>query len=205
MAEKPPQSRPGEGLGRAIAARRAVMGMKRKDLAAAADLSYPYISEIENGVKVPSEKALRNIAGALQVDYADLVVFGEGLRERTLNPEASMDARRGREASPDANRSPQEYLASGAVDSFGLSRQSIRRLAESNRRVGSAPNPMVGVDQAQPAQSGEAIDEQAVADLVRQGVSEQMDAWVTNVLPSIVSQTVEQVIARMLESEDVPE
>ena len=60
-------------LGKAIQMRRAEMGMKRKDLAAGAGLSYPYVSEIENGQKEPSSKALRMIAHALELAPASLL------------------------------------------------------------------------------------------------------------------------------------
>lgn len=66
-------------LGRAIEVRRAVLGLKRKDLAQRSGLSYPYISEIENGAKEPSAKALRQIADALGWSVAELVGAGEAL------------------------------------------------------------------------------------------------------------------------------
>lgn len=66
---------PAAALGRAVALRRTALGMKRKDLAEAAELSYPYISEIENGAKEPSAKALRRIADALGLTERDLVTL----------------------------------------------------------------------------------------------------------------------------------
>ena len=42
--------RPDVGLGKAIELRRIELGLKRRELAERARLSYPYISEIENGV-----------------------------------------------------------------------------------------------------------------------------------------------------------
>ena len=38
----------------AIAVRRTELGLKRKDLAERSSLSYPYVSELENGTKEPS-------------------------------------------------------------------------------------------------------------------------------------------------------
>lgn len=75
---------PAEALGRAIAVRRTALGMKRKDLAKAAKLSYPYISEIENGAKEPSAKALRQIADALELSSTELAALGERLDEGTV-------------------------------------------------------------------------------------------------------------------------
>ncbi len=60
------------GLGIAIVTRREGMGYKRKDLAEAAQLSYPYLSEIENGTKNPSGEALDAIAAALDLAPQEL-------------------------------------------------------------------------------------------------------------------------------------
>ncbi|MBQ1051212.1 helix-turn-helix transcriptional regulator [Micromonospora sp. C51] len=61
------------GLGRAIQVRRAELGLKRKEVAERALLSYPYLSELENGTKLPSAKALRQLAGALELSQAELL------------------------------------------------------------------------------------------------------------------------------------
>lgn len=66
------------GFARAITARRSALGMKRKGLAAAAALSYPYIAEIENGKKVPSLASQKKIAAALEWSVADLHAAAEG-------------------------------------------------------------------------------------------------------------------------------
>ncbi|HLM05338.1 MAG TPA: helix-turn-helix transcriptional regulator [Blastococcus sp.] len=67
------------GLGRAIQVRRAELGLKRKDLARSAALSYPYLSELENGSKAPSAKALAQLAVALQLSPADLLARAEAI------------------------------------------------------------------------------------------------------------------------------
>ncbi|WP_146766441.1 helix-turn-helix domain-containing protein [Micromonospora saelicesensis] len=61
------------GLGRAIQVRRAELGLKRKELAERALLSYPYLSELETGTKTPSAKALRQLADALELSQAELL------------------------------------------------------------------------------------------------------------------------------------
>lgn len=66
-------------LGRAIQVRRAELGLKRKDLARLASLSYPYLSELENGSKAPSAKALGQLADALQLSPADLMALAEAM------------------------------------------------------------------------------------------------------------------------------
>jgi len=71
-------------LGRAIAIRRAELRMGRRELAHHADLSYPYVSEIENGVKMPSHRALERIAGALGMRWIELEIAA-----LSLDPEAN--------------------------------------------------------------------------------------------------------------------
>ena len=62
-----------ESLGRAVQVRRAELGMKRPELAKRSGLSYPYVSEIENGMKSPSASALEKLATALELSMAELV------------------------------------------------------------------------------------------------------------------------------------
>lgn len=71
-------------LGRAVASRRAALGLKRKDLAERARLSYPYISEIENGVKEPSARALRQLAEALDLSVAELAALSESVGTQSV-------------------------------------------------------------------------------------------------------------------------
>ncbi len=59
-------------LGRAIAVRRTELGRTRKQLAAAAGLSYPYVSGIERGAKSPSAASVRALADALELTPAAL-------------------------------------------------------------------------------------------------------------------------------------
>ena len=47
-----------EYFGRALAAVRSERGLKRMQLKELSGLSYPYISEIENGGKYPSQRAI---------------------------------------------------------------------------------------------------------------------------------------------------
>lgn len=56
-----------------VAAFRKWRGLTAQDLAEKANLSRPYVTEIETGKKDGSVKALKAIAGALDVDLDDLV------------------------------------------------------------------------------------------------------------------------------------
>jgi len=67
-----------DALGHAVKVERTARGIGRKDLAARAGLSYPYLSEIENGSKRASSKALIAIARALDLAPSDLLRLAEG-------------------------------------------------------------------------------------------------------------------------------
>jgi transcriptional regulator with XRE-family HTH domain len=64
-------------LGRAIKVLRTDQGLDRAELAEASGLSYPYLSEIENGKKRPSSRALEGIAEALGMRPHELMASAE--------------------------------------------------------------------------------------------------------------------------------
>ena|SRR5436190_19378006 len=68
-----------EALGRAIRAIRAELGMDRRELAELSGVSYPYLSEIENGKKRPSSRALVALAEALGMAPSELLQRAESL------------------------------------------------------------------------------------------------------------------------------
>lgn len=70
------------GLGRAIAALREERGWKRKDLVAAAKISYPFLAEVENGNKRPSMAKLADIAQALDLTVGALMERAHQIDER---------------------------------------------------------------------------------------------------------------------------
>ena len=59
-------------LGSLILSSREGKGWSRKDLASAADVSYPYVSQIETGDRVPSLGTLRKLAEALDLPLNEL-------------------------------------------------------------------------------------------------------------------------------------
>ena len=63
----------GEALGRAVVIHRTVKGHKRKELASMAGISYPFMSEIETGMKEPSLTVLRRVAWALDLELSVLI------------------------------------------------------------------------------------------------------------------------------------
>jgi len=69
------------GLGRAVAEMRKGQGLSRKQLAVRAGVSYPYLSEIENGRKRLSARALLLVARALDVKPFQLLESAEALTD----------------------------------------------------------------------------------------------------------------------------
>jgi transcriptional regulator with XRE-family HTH domain len=70
----------GRELGRFLEHRRRELGLSRRDLAEASDLSYPYVSQLETGDREPSLKTMRALAPVLDVrpeELAALVAGGE--------------------------------------------------------------------------------------------------------------------------------
>ncbi|MFG6491276.1 helix-turn-helix domain-containing protein [Microbacterium sp. P03] len=66
-------------LGKRIAARREELGMSRKDLASATDLSYPYIAQLETGYRLPSAKHQMTLSRVLGMSLDDLFATAEKL------------------------------------------------------------------------------------------------------------------------------
>ena len=66
-------------FGRAVTARRAELGFTRKEVAARSGLSYPYLSNIESGLKQPSVKALHALSNALELRPAELLERSDSL------------------------------------------------------------------------------------------------------------------------------
>jgi transcriptional regulator with XRE-family HTH domain len=61
-----------EEFGRLLTARRHELGLSRREVADASGLSYPYVSQLETGYRLPSHKAIAALAGALELDPAEL-------------------------------------------------------------------------------------------------------------------------------------
>jgi transcriptional regulator with XRE-family HTH domain len=66
-----------QALGRTIQVLRTDRGQSRRDLADRADISYSYLSAIENGTKAASSRTVAAIAGSLGVHRHELVAAAE--------------------------------------------------------------------------------------------------------------------------------
>ena len=74
-----------EALGRAIKVARTEQGLSRKELAQRAEVSYPYVADIESGRGRPSSTALLQIAKALGMAPSELLARAEAFVERFLD------------------------------------------------------------------------------------------------------------------------
>jgi transcriptional regulator with XRE-family HTH domain len=81
-----------EALGRAIKVARTELGLSRKELAARAKISYPYIADIESGRGRPSSSALLAVAGALGLSPSTLMAMGESFVQRMQEPSTAAEA-----------------------------------------------------------------------------------------------------------------
>lgn len=128
-------------LGRAIQVRRTLLQLQRRDLAEAAELSYPYICELEKGSKEPSAKTLRQLAEALRFSSTtDFLTWVEQLELEPADdadslsvPLAELPANAARTisaASLTTARSWQARPASSAADVDAVIDQAVQRLTD---------------------------------------------------------------------------
>jgi transcriptional regulator with XRE-family HTH domain len=59
-------------IARLVKGRREEIGLSRQDLARRSEVSYPYISQIENGDRTPSLETMRKLADALELPVSEL-------------------------------------------------------------------------------------------------------------------------------------
>jgi transcriptional regulator with XRE-family HTH domain len=118
-----------EYFGRALAAARSERGLKRMQLKERSGLSYPYISEIENGGKYPSQRAIQALADALGMTPSELVGRAERIQSDDLEATGDIDPDR-REALPAVPISfPSSYSVSVSLDG-GDDDDLVSRLSE---------------------------------------------------------------------------
>ncbi|ORV54691.1 hypothetical protein AWC02_00035 [Mycolicibacter engbaekii] len=98
--------RAAEYFGRALAAARAEKGLKRMQLKDLSGLSYPYISEIENGGKYPSQRAIQSLAAALEISPSELIARAEQIETNAAGDEPSNSSYPVLSSSPDQAFAP---------------------------------------------------------------------------------------------------
>jgi transcriptional regulator with XRE-family HTH domain len=89
-----------EAFGRRLKARREELGLSRRDLVEASGLSYPYVSQLETGYRLPSHSALAALAQALELSPSELsasIPYEEALASSDLGSPRKPRAARSRE------------------------------------------------------------------------------------------------------------
>ena len=81
-------------LGQLIRAQRQQAELTLRDLAARTNVSNPYLSQIERGLKRPSAEILQQLAKGLEVSAESLYVRAGILDAEATHPETSTDVRR---------------------------------------------------------------------------------------------------------------
>lgn len=62
-----------QSLGELIRRQRELAALPMRQLAAMSGISGPYLSQIENGLRAPSDQVIRNLAAAMGIDPEDLL------------------------------------------------------------------------------------------------------------------------------------
>lgn len=169
MAELDASTEP-ERLGRAIQLRRVELGLKRPELAKRAELSYPYVSEIENGMKTPSTKALRLLAGALEMSPVDLMALADRLGDSAGAEAGSVLAEHVPTERPGlASNMPPETPADRTES--GLTRPLSARRFDSDE-----------------------VDDRKTQILIATVVRAELAAWARTELPNLVRAALEQAL-----------
>ena len=82
-----------EAFGRAVKVLRAERGLSRKELAALAGVSYPYLADIESGRGRPSSGSLLALSRAFEISPSTLMAKAESylprIAEQTVSPHLS--------------------------------------------------------------------------------------------------------------------
>jgi transcriptional regulator with XRE-family HTH domain len=165
-----------ERLGRAIQLRRVELGLKRPQLAKRAELSYPYLSEIENGMKNPSTKALRQLAAALELSPAELIALAEKLGETSAREATSVLVDHAQEELPTEQI---VRLLAHRLPQGGSLANSVMRLA-------SVPAPPTG---------GAEMLERRLQDLITAIVRAELAAWARTEMPGLMRAEIKRALA----------
>ena len=176
-----------QALGKAITMRRTELGMKRTKLAEIAALSYPYLSEIENGRKQPSAEKLRSLAAALEMDVVDLM----GLAEVYEDDQAGVGAASVVSMSRTARSKPLGSAEAQRMADIAITQDLDRRgpalgdqrLAEHGEALSRHYDPAVPSGMA-------AISEEAI----RQVVRSELERWAVDVLPILIRQEIRRFL-----------
>jgi transcriptional regulator with XRE-family HTH domain len=191
MAENPSTSASGSGLGRAIELYRVHLGWKRKDLSKESGLSYPFISEIENGTKEPSSKSLRQIAEALGMSVLELHQLAADYSDEAVDEPQSLPVTPTWRLIQRDALSESVDLAAQDVDDLGAP------LLMSPERAPSRPLPKSVTTLDHAVEAG-GLSEDAVREIIRA----ELEKWTSDQLPSLVRRELQRALADMATPRD---
>ena len=118
----------GEEFGRLLTARRHELGLSRREVADASGLSYPYVSQLETGYRLPSHKAIAALAEALELDPGELsasIPYEEALASsdpRVRKPRSAR-SREGWYGNPEYMAAPSPAASPPSPDPVRVARQ----------------------------------------------------------------------------------
>lgn len=144
---------------RVIKEQRERQGMSRSQLAEASELSYPYISQLETGLRKPSRAAASAIAGALHLELEDL--------ERTI----PVDVKDGAQMLK-AERFSKQLLSTGSTsDVMAMGAPPVRKRAAAS----GSRDDLVGdmIDLLEEFDSAERLD--VLAEVQRRAMQRMLD------------------------------
>jgi len=125
-----------QALGRAIKLVRTESGTERKELARLSGLSYPYLSEIEQGKKRPSSESLLAIARALGLRQSELLERAERWVERDAVV-AALPVAAGKGARSSRRRPYGRLYRINPTGSASISRDELQELASRAAQLGA--------------------------------------------------------------------
>jgi transcriptional regulator with XRE-family HTH domain len=123
-------------LGRAIKVVRTELGMERKELARLSNLSYPYLSEIEQGKKRLSSESLRAIARALRLRQSELLERAERSLDRD-QVMAALPAAVSRRARPSRRSTYGRLYRIDPAASLSVTEEELHELASRAAQLGA--------------------------------------------------------------------
>jgi transcriptional regulator with XRE-family HTH domain len=158
------------------------LGLKRAEVAKRADLSYPYISEIENGVKQPSVAALGRIAEALELSVSELAALSE--EYSSTREELNL-------LLPEPPPSESVAMFSSAIAATERDMSAPQSSRTPRRVLSSPPQPSPGPS-----------ERVALERLVRETVRDELEQWERKRLPKLVRKEVRRQLEQAMGADE---
>jgi transcriptional regulator with XRE-family HTH domain len=159
-----------EMFGRGVHMRRVELGLKRRELAERAQLSYPYLSQVENGSKQPSLVAVARLAAALELKTSELMGYTAIVREKPA-------------VEADAGSKPPELEDGERADD----RQSSHAPRQDEGKAKSVASNST-------EERGGATQDWQTQTMISAVVRAELAAWARTELPALISAAIERAL-----------